>query len=75
MKGVGAGDQLRADQGILTVKGFCIYLFQSVTAQIIVAISGGCSKMNVTDTGLLHGFQHLHLVIFRILVNRLKTFL
>ena len=51
---MGTGDQLRTYQGILAVERFRVYLFQGITAQIVVTVPGRCSEMDIADSGLLH---------------------
>ena len=67
-----AGD-LRPHQGIFRMKKRRIDLFQSIPAQIIIAVPGGAEQAGFRNPALLHGGSHLELVVLCGLVNLPKT--
>ena len=70
-----ATGDLWSDQCIFRVEQIGIYLFQRIASDIIVAIAGCTEQTCFADTCLLHGTDHLQLVIFRRFVDRGKTIL
>ncbi len=72
---MGAAGNLRTHQGSLGVKHIGIDPLQVVPAEIIIAIAGGAHKTGSRNLVLLHGPQHLGLVMLCHLVHGVKAFL
>ena len=69
-----AGD-LGPNQGILCVKNLCVDLLQRISAQIVVAVTGGAEQAGLTYLTVLHRLHHLQLIVFCHLIDPGKTFL
>ena len=72
---MGSAGNLRPDQGVLRVKYGGINRFQRFPAQIIIPISGSSQQTGFAHFIFLHGFENLHLVIFRRFIYIVKTLL
>ena len=70
-----AAGNLGAHQSRLCPKAARIYLFQLIAPIVIVAIARRACKAGTVHAFLLHGTQHLRLIIFRHRVNFFKAFL
>ena len=68
-----AVDKARADKGRLTSKDLCVYLFQLVTALIVIAIAGRFAEICVGHAVTGKGRQHAGGVLEGDLLYRLKA--
>ena len=72
-QGMGAAGDVGAHQGSFCAEGVCVDLFQLVTAFVVVAVSGGGGKAGGADPVFPECGQYLCLVVFRYLVDFVKT--
>ena len=70
-----AAGNLWTHQARLCMEGVRIYFFQSISAEIIVSVSGGTVKALRAHFVFLHCQKDFHLVIFRSSVKLLKSVL
>ena len=70
---MGAAGNLRTHQGIFRSEGRCVYLFQGISSQIIIAVAAGGVEAGFADPVGLHGVDHLQLIILCSLSDLLKT--
>ncbi len=71
---MGAAGNLRPDKRILCPKDICVHGFQCVAPQIVVAVPRSAQQTCLADTCLLHGPDHLELVVLCRLVNLPEPF-
>ena len=68
-----AASDLRADQGVFSSEVGGVDFFQPVPPDVVIPIAGGSLQVCFSDMALLHGADDTQLIVFRCLVDLIKT--